>query len=231
MLAAATFTSVRSANRAARATERALLAGIRPVLVPSRLEDPSEKVGFGDGHRLKVDGGRAVVEVTDEVVYLAIALRNVGSGLAVLDRWDFSADHDNGQFPHREPDEFRRLTRDLYVPASDLGFWQGAFRDPGDPVFAAAREAATERHTWRSACSTATMRAASGRSAASCSSRTLMADGSPRRSDTGTSTAPNPVERADVAHRLGWCGDCRSADPALHAGPIRLPQLTFEELA
>src|SRR6266702_110129 len=91
VLAAATFASVRSANRAARATERALLAGIRPVLVASRLEDPPEKVGFHDDHWVRVGGGRAVAEATDDAVYLAIALRNVGSGLAVLDRWDFYA--------------------------------------------------------------------------------------------------------------------------------------------
>src|SRR5436309_16086816 len=89
VLAAATFASVRSANRAARATERALLAGIRPVLVPSRLQDPPQKVGFQDEHWVKVEGGRAVAEVTDDVIYFAIALRNVGNGLAVLDRWDF----------------------------------------------------------------------------------------------------------------------------------------------
>ena len=28
---------------------------------------------------------------------------------------------------------FRRHTRDIYVPASDLGFWQAAFRDGQDP--------------------------------------------------------------------------------------------------
>jgi hypothetical protein len=147
VLAAATFSSVRSANRSARATERALLAGIRPVLVPSRLQDPPEKIGFADDHWLKVDGGRAAAEVTAEVVYLAVALRNVGNGLAVLDRWDFYADRQTGDQAqhHRPPEEFRRLTRDLYVPAGDLGFWQGAFRDPTDPVFAAATAAIAQR--------------------------------------------------------------------------------------
>src|SRR6476620_2719411 len=89
VLAAATFASVRSANRAARTAERALLAQIRPVLVPSRFEDPTEKVGFMDDVWLKVAGGRAAAEATDQAVYLAIALRNVGNGIAVLDRWDF----------------------------------------------------------------------------------------------------------------------------------------------
>lgn len=143
VLAAATFASVRSANRAARATERALLAGIRPVLVPSRLQDPPEKIGFVDDHWLKVPGGRAAVELTGDAIYMAIPLRNVGNGLAVLDRWDF---HTGRQpQPHGEPETFRRLTRDLYVAAGDLGFWQGAFRDRDDPAFIAAAAAIRER--------------------------------------------------------------------------------------
>jgi hypothetical protein len=146
VLAAATFSSVRSANRAARATERALLASIRPVLVPSRLEDPPEKVGFQDDLWVYVPGGRAILKVTDDVIYLSIALRNVGTGLAVLDRWDFYGDRPMGDVPHREPSTFRRLTRDLYVPAGDLGFWQGAFRDRDDPVFAIARDAIVGRN-------------------------------------------------------------------------------------
>src|SRR5438445_9416116 len=104
VLAAATFASVRSAHRTARATERALLASIRPVLVPSRLEDPPEKVGFQDNHFVRVQGGRAVAEVTDEAIYLAIALRNVGTGLAVLDRWDFYPERQQGgDATYRDP--------------------------------------------------------------------------------------------------------------------------------
>src|SRR5205807_1122426 len=121
------------------------LAGIRPVLAPSRMEDPPEKVGFVDDHWVRVSGGRAVAEVTDEAIYLAIALRNVGSGLAVLDRWDFSPDRATGDVSYRTPEAFRRLTRDIYVPAGDLGFWQGAFRDPAEPMFNAARDAIAER--------------------------------------------------------------------------------------
>ncbi|HEV7887109.1 MAG TPA: hypothetical protein VGO92_06085 [Acidimicrobiales bacterium] len=147
VLAAATFASVRSSNRSARATERALLAGIRPVLVPSRLDDPPEKIGFADDHWVKVGGGRAAAEATDDAVYLAMALRNVGSGLAVLDRWDFYAERAYGHSNRHEPEAFRRLTRDIYVPAGSLGFWQGAFRDKDDPAFAAARAAIEARET------------------------------------------------------------------------------------
>ena len=142
VLAFATYASVRSAKRSAKASERALLAAIRPVLVSSRLEDPEEKVGFVDQHWVKVGGGRGIVEVTDEAIYMAIALRNVGSGLAVLDRWDLHVDR-----PRTEvtvTDDFRRLTRDIYVPAGDHGFWQGALREPTEPIFAEVREAAAQ---------------------------------------------------------------------------------------
>ena len=61
---------------------------LRPVLVPTRWEDPPEKVMFNDDHWIKVEGGRAGVDVTDDVIYFVLPLRNLGNGLAVLDRWD-----------------------------------------------------------------------------------------------------------------------------------------------
>ncbi len=143
-LAVATFSSVRSAGRAARATERALLAGLLPVLVPSHLDDPVEKIRFADDHWVKVEGGRAVLEVADGVTYLAMTLRNAGAGLAVLDRWDFVPE-DSIRDAHREVDTFHRLTRDIYVPAGDLGFWQGALRDADDPLSGPVRRAISER--------------------------------------------------------------------------------------
>ncbi len=145
VLAAATFAAVRSSHQSARVTERALLAAIRPVLVPSRLQDPPEKVVFSDDHWVKVEAGRAHAEVTSDVIYLTFGLRNVGTGLAVLDRWDFVAEPVGGT-PHRDPADFRRLTRDLYVPGGDLGFWQGAFRDPDEPIFGVARDAINALH-------------------------------------------------------------------------------------
>jgi hypothetical protein len=147
VLAGATFAAVHSSNQAARVTERALLAGIRPLLVPSRLQDPPEKVGFADGHWLKVEGGRAVAEVTDDAIYLAIAVRNAGSGLAVLDRWDIHPERPDGDVPYRAVDAFRRLTRDIYIAGGDLGFWQGVFRDPSDPTFAEVKRAVEERQS------------------------------------------------------------------------------------
>jgi hypothetical protein len=144
VLAAATFAAVRFGSKSARVTERALLAGLLPILVPSRLHDPAEKIRFADDHWVGVEGGHATVELGDDAIYLAIALRNVGHGVALLDRWDFHS-RDMATASPREIDDFRRLTRDLYVPAGDLGFWQGTFRDESDPAFLTASDAITAR--------------------------------------------------------------------------------------
>jgi hypothetical protein len=144
VLAIATFASVRSANRAARAAERSLLAGLRPLLAPSRLDDPAQKVGFYDDKWFLVGGGRGVAEATDTAVYLAIAVRNVGSGIAVLHGWHFYPELERGMDDHAPVDEFRRLTRDLYIAPGEIGFWQGAFRDAEDTAMVAARRAIEE---------------------------------------------------------------------------------------
>jgi hypothetical protein len=145
VLAAATFAAVRSSNRSARATERALLAGIRPVLMPSRLQDPAVKVGFMDDHWIKLDGGRAAADVTDDVIYLAMAIRNAGTGVAVLDRWDLCTEAMSGDAMHGDPAGFHRLTRDIFLSGGDFGFWQGALRDSADNQFEDARAAIEER--------------------------------------------------------------------------------------
>jgi hypothetical protein len=145
VLAVATFASVRSANQAARTAERALQVGLRPLLVPSRLEDPMLKVMWVDGHHARLEGGRATVEVVDGVIYLAMSLRNVGSGMAVLHGWHPAADWLRSDQPHAEPQEFRPHTRDLYVAPGDVGFWQGAFRDPAEPGYDELCEAIQQR--------------------------------------------------------------------------------------
>ena len=145
VLAFATFASVRSANRTARAAERSLLAGLRPVLLPSRSDDASQKVGFFDGRWFTVPGSSGIAEVSDEAIYLAAALRNVGTGIAVLHGWYMHAEEFSGSSDHVPLDDFRRLTRDLYIAPSEVGFWQGAIRDPSEEVFVAARRAIEER--------------------------------------------------------------------------------------
>src|SRR5579859_7903247 len=96
VLAIATFASVRSANRAARAAERSLLAGLLPMLMPSRPGDPDQKVGFVDGRWFSVPGGRAVVALEENAIYLAFGLRNAGNGLAVLDGWSLLGEQGAG---------------------------------------------------------------------------------------------------------------------------------------
>jgi hypothetical protein len=134
VLAVATYASTRSANRAARVAERSLLAGIRPLLIPTRPDDPYEKVTFQDDVGFRVEGGRSVAKLDGDVIYLAVALRNVGAGIAVLDRWCVAPEVDRGEGVHHLPlERFRRLTRDIYIPAGGSGFWQGALRDRSDP--------------------------------------------------------------------------------------------------
>ncbi len=145
VLAIATFGSIRSANRSARIAEQSLLAGVRPLLIPSREEDPPERVRFGDGVVLIVEGHGGILAVENERVYLAVGVRNGGSGLAVIHGWHAliaSRISDSGR---PELDGFRRNARDLYIPAGYSGFWQGAVRDLDDPRYAPLREAAERR--------------------------------------------------------------------------------------
>jgi hypothetical protein len=141
-LAGVTLASVRSANRAARVAEQSLLAAQRPLLVPSRLEDPAVKAGFSDDVWFAVPGGHAIATATADVVYFVIAVRNVGTGIGVLHCWHVYPELQLGPDIAPTPlDAFTRLTRDLYVAPGDIGFWQGAFRDPRADEFVTARRA------------------------------------------------------------------------------------------
>jgi len=144
VLAGATFASVKSANRAARVAERSLLVGLRPLLMPSRIEDATQKVGFVDGKWLHVAGSSAAAEISGEAVYLAISLRNVGSGIAALHGWRFIPGRDTSR-DHPDPSTYTRLTRDIYIAAGDIGFWQGSFREPSSDEFSSARAAIEAR--------------------------------------------------------------------------------------
>jgi hypothetical protein len=132
VLAIATFAAVRSANAAARTSERSLMAGLRPVLFESRPEDPVEHITWVDHHVTDVAGGQATIEIEGDVVYLTISVRNEGSGIGVLHGWHLWPDWQNGVGAPADPDEFRRQSRDLYIPPGGTGFWQGALRDADD---------------------------------------------------------------------------------------------------
>ena len=80
VLAGATFSSVRSANRAARVAERSLLAGLRPLLMPSRIGDPPQKVGFMDDKWFYIEGGQRTIS------RYALLPRDDGKWLATIAR-------------------------------------------------------------------------------------------------------------------------------------------------
>ena len=145
VLAAATFASVRSGNRTARLAQRTLDLGLRPLLMPSRLEDPPPKVQWGDRHWAHVEGGRASVEIADGNIYLAMSVRNAGTGIAVLQAWHVEPGTLHAGGPRTDLDRFRSHTRDLYIPGGDMGFWQAAIRDPNDAAYPGLLDAIQRR--------------------------------------------------------------------------------------
>jgi hypothetical protein len=133
VLAVATFASVRSANRSARIAEQALQEQRRPLFVQTRNDDPREKIMFGDQHWVAVEGSRGAAQFVDGNVYLVMSLRNIGAGIGVCQSWCVRAGLQRGINEHTPEAEFRRQQRDLYIPAGDMGLWQGAIREDSDP--------------------------------------------------------------------------------------------------
>ena len=82
---------------------------------------------------------------TDAAVYLAMNLRNVGPGLAVLNAWTFYEGRSDLDGEQPDVGTFNRLTRDLYIAPNDTGFWQGTFRDPTDDAFSEAAKTISAR--------------------------------------------------------------------------------------
>jgi hypothetical protein len=147
-LAGATYASVRSSNRSARLAELALQEQRRPVLMQSNDDDRAQIVSFGGGgHRLSLAGGGAAVAVEADGVYLAASLRNVGAGIAVLQGWraEPAATVQTGsgggwrgrtvKVEPPDPDDFRPLMRDQYIPSGGLGAWQAALREVSNPTY------------------------------------------------------------------------------------------------
>ena len=153
---------------------------------------------------------------------ISFGLRNVGSGLAVLDRWDFSrrppapgrVAQSDPRYPSPDP-------RPL-LPGGDLGFWQGAFRDPDEPIFQAVATTITRMvNGWGSTCCTAITRAASTRSPGSgCIPATTVSGSRPCRA-TGTSIDPRRCRRT---RRSPSIGDAAGRPPVCRARPSRRPR-------
>jgi hypothetical protein len=146
VLAGATFAAVRSANTAARTAERSLMAGLRPLLIPSRTADPPMKVLWSDSHFIRLEGGRAYAEVTDDVIYLALGIRNGGTGMGVLHAWHPRCEAFEHDAVQPDPDSFRRLTIDLYIAPGEPGFWESAIRGHEDPNWPDVLSAVKDRH-------------------------------------------------------------------------------------
>jgi hypothetical protein len=136
VLALATYSSTRSANRAGRIAERALDLNLRPVLIPAHEWDDAERVTFGDREIVQLRGGFAAIEVRGDNLYFAAQLRNIGGGLGVLTAWWMIADLEQSLDEPPDLDEFNAQQRHLFVPPGDVGYWQGAIRvedsDRGD---------------------------------------------------------------------------------------------------
>ncbi|MCU1504631.1 MAG: hypothetical protein JWM12_3985 [Ilumatobacteraceae bacterium] len=133
VLAVATFASTRSANRSSRLAEQSLLAGLQPVLIGARLDDPRQKIGFQDGHWVAVEGAMAAAEEDENgAIYLVLPVRNAGSGVAVIQGWHPVGEQQPGG-PHQPVEEFRMHARDMFIAPGELGFWQAAVRDVDDP--------------------------------------------------------------------------------------------------
>jgi hypothetical protein len=145
VLAVATFAAVKSSNRSARIAEIALQEQRRPLLAGSRLEDSTQRIMFFDRHWIRVEGGRAVAENRDGVIYLVMSLRNVGAGIGVCQGWGVRAGLQPGKVDHLPEDGLRAQTRDLYIPAGDVGVWQGALRDRSDPAHDEVARAISQR--------------------------------------------------------------------------------------
>jgi hypothetical protein len=136
VLAVATFAAVRSANTSARTAEHAFEVALRPLLFSSRLDDIEQKIRWGDDHWAHLPGGLALIERVDNVVYLAMSLRNVGSGIAVIHSWRTEELPPFGSalgMQRPAVEDFRPQSRDLFVPPADVSFWQAAIRDSEDP--------------------------------------------------------------------------------------------------
>src|ERR1700690_4475772 len=139
VLAIATFSATRSANRSARIAERALDLNLRPVLIPAHEWDAAERVTFYD-EIVQLRGGFATVEQRGGNLYFAAQLRNVGTGIGVLTSWLVEVGPELPpssvpavfQLSLEPPPHYATFVpqqRSLYVPAGDVGYWQGAVRE------------------------------------------------------------------------------------------------------
>jgi hypothetical protein len=76
----------------------------------------------------------------DDVIYLAVSVRNVGNGVAVLHGWHITV----GlllERSHPPVEDFTMQNLDIYVAPGDIGLWLGALREPAADTFTAVADA------------------------------------------------------------------------------------------
>jgi hypothetical protein len=106
VLAAATFVSVRSGNRSARVAELSLMSRLRPLLLPTQIQDPEEKVGVADRPD-PAEFRRRPGTCTSPPAISALAGYAPRSGRVDLQRGD-EDDHGTATAHHRPPVRRRR---------------------------------------------------------------------------------------------------------------------------
>jgi hypothetical protein len=116
------------------------------LLTNSRPQDPKQRVEFREGEYLDVLGGRAGIRAADSAVYLALSIRNIGTGVGLLHGWHLDV---GTQFERVHPalEQFTTQALDIYVAPGDTGFWEGAFRDTDTDEFKAVTAAVAAGET------------------------------------------------------------------------------------
>ena len=211
VLAGATFASIRSSNRSARIAERSLLAGQRPLLVAARREDPAQEIQFADGRVLDNPSTQALFLHDDDVIYLAIPLRNAGAGIAHLQGYRLDPNPPTACKPTRSapPDTAagpRPPTRRRLLNNSATSTSLRATPASGKPPCATRRARPTPQRNGPttpaaaspSTCSTATSKTDNRPSPASCCSRPRLTHGAATPHITG---APPPTTELTSAQR------------------------------
>ena len=230
VLAVATFSSVRSANRSARVAERSLLAGLRPVLIPRARTTRWSGSASATAQSCTVPGprrrrrGRTTTSST-----WRSALRNGGTGLAVIHGWRARPCATTASSPGSgRPDERARprrvpppAARPLHPGRATPGTGRARCAIPTEPSYDEVREALTTAARSRSTCSTATTRAASARSSASSSRRGPEDDRRPSRAragDRGPLLERRP--RGSALAALGLVVLCRRASSSSSSSSV-----------
>ena len=213
VLAVATFASVRSANRSARTAEQALQEARRPVLVHSQLRGPGAEDRLHrcplDKRRRRSRGGRTPGRRHLSGHERAQRRRgHRGASRLVARPGVVRADVD----PAPEED-VHLLSRDLYVPAGDIGIWQGALRDPGTSSTEPCATSSKAVSRSRSNCTTPIASVASARSRASRSRLPATKAGWPRWAGISTLTVKDRATAGTAPRRKRGHWRCTPSKP------------------